>query len=466
KFDPISTHDYYAMAGIFKSSELLNGYASRQGGGNNRAGADRFHQIAGDDEVDNKAVAEAEVRRRQAQKKLQALKKEVDELKSRQKKMARDKAMPAQKKKTTLAELRSELRTKSKSLNQMQKRMKQMKNNAPTVPVAMGLRDMSSPADAAINIKGDAHRLGRKVARGYPAVLHFDGQPVVEAGASGRRELAEWLLDPQHPLTARVMVNRVWHHLFGRGIVRTVDNFGITGERPSHPELLDFLAARFIDEQGWSVKTLIRDMVTSRAYRAGSQHLEANYAGDPDNIYLWRMNRKRLEAEALRDAILLAGGELNLEPLAGSPVSAMAAAEIRDSRAAPNSRHRSVYLPIIRDKVPPFLTLFDFPTPSEVKGARDITTVAPQALFFMNNPKVIQQARALSGKLLNDESLNDTQRIRRIFLQTVGRRPAEAEVAGIAAYLDERIEEKVKPDVAWSEAVQSLFASVEFRTLN
>jgi hypothetical protein len=192
------------------------------------------------------------------------------------------------------------------------------------------------------------------------------------------------------------MANRVWYHLFGRGIVGTVDNFGALGEAPSHPELLDHLAIRFV-EHDWSVKKLIREIMLTRAYQLSSEHSEAGYAADPDNKLVWRMNRRRLEAEPIRDALLAVSGRLDLARPKGSLVQTISGGEIgRQARTAGLMEpvtFRSAYLPIVRGLVPEFLNLYDVADSELVVGQRDVTTVAPQALYMMNSPFVLEAGR-------------------------------------------------------------------------
>ena len=214
-------------------------------------------------------------------------------------------------------------------------------------------------------------------------------------------QLAQWVASRQNPLTARVMANRVWLHLFGRGLVATPDDFGAAGQAPDHPELLDTLAVSFMDH-GWSVKQLIRQIVLSRAYQLASTHDARNFEADPDDVLVWRMSKKRLEAEAVRDAVLCASGELIVEPPVGSAVALAG-----EGVVGPNRRfnqdgqnlHRAVYLPVVRDQVPESLAIFDFPDPSLVTGQRARTSGPSQALYLMNNPFVIRQAEAAGQRV-------------------------------------------------------------------
>ena len=346
-----------------------------------------------------------------------------------------------------------------------------------TGPRAMGAADAPRIADCPIHIRGDFKNLGEKVPRGFLQVATGGDAPHISPGESGRRQLAAWIASEDNPLTARVAVNRVWHHLFGHGLVRTVDNFGAVGERPSHPELLDYLAVRFVEE-GWSTKRLIREIVTSRTYRLASTHDEANFTIDPDNRLLWRAHRRRLEVEALRDAMLAASGTLDRQPLAGSAAARIPVKQI--SRNDPvirkelqESTHRTVYLPVVRNFLPDLYTTFDYPEPSEARGRREVTTVAPQALYLMNSPLVIKQSRLAARNLRKANLHSDTARLRQVFLQTLGRLPTAAQQERLLSFVEQTIAEQTKNetkrnravDTAWATVYQSLFATAEFRYL-
>ncbi|MFM8891898.1 MAG: DUF1549 domain-containing protein, partial [Planctomycetia bacterium] len=196
------------------------------------------------------------------------------------------------------------------AVKQLEKRVQEVTAEAPRRPLAMAVDDAETIADCPIFIRGNVHNPGPVVPRGFLTVATAGEPPRMPKDASGRRELAAWIADAEHPLTSRVWVNRVWHHLFGAGLVRTVDNFGTTGERPTHPELLDHLARAFTDG-GWSTKSLLRGLVLSRTYGLSTRDDTQAAAVDPENRLLWRMNRRRLDAEAIRDAMLVASGELD-----------------------------------------------------------------------------------------------------------------------------------------------------------
>src|SRR5262249_26249394 len=246
---------------------------------------------------------------------------------------------------------------------------------------AMGVTEQRRPKNARVLVRGEIDRPGDSVPRGFVQVISNDKTPKITQG-SGRLELAQWIASADNPLTARVMVNRVWLHLFGKGIVQTPDNFGKNGQAPSHPELLDWLAGTFTSD-GWSVKKLIRRMVLSHTYRMASDFDPKKSEIDPADEWLWRMPKRRLEGEAIRDAMLAVAGTLVLEPPVGSPVGTLegdARIEKALQVAAPETPIRSVYLPVLRDDVPEALEVFDFAEPSFVTGVRESTNVATQAL--------------------------------------------------------------------------------------
>jgi len=275
---------------------------------------------------------------------------------------------------------------------------------------------------------------------------------VMPANESGRRQLADWIASRDNPLTARVMANRVWHWLFGAGLVRTTDNFGTTGEAPSHPELLDALAIRFV-EDGWSVKALVRRIVLSETYRRASGKPPES---DPENRLLSVANRRRLDAECLRDTILAASGRLKLDPPGGPtyPVSLNA-----DYGYKSAGELRSVYVPVFRNAPAELLEVFDAADASMTTGRRNSSTVAPQALFLLNNPFVLEQAKAAAKRLMSEALADDLARAFRAWRLALGRAPTagEASVAlkGVAA--------AGSPEQGWAAVFHALFASVEFR---
>jgi hypothetical protein len=480
KFDPIPTADYYAMVGIFRSTDVLAGVKQ----GNNKTGyAGDYVYLKAPAGTERKELSDAE------KEQLASLKNDLDDAEQQLQKIRKElKATgesgappekPAKKAKAKAKGKANRLfRTEAQALariNDLKKDILDLESSAgPKGDAVMGVRDGNRPEDCRINIRGEVNDLGDSVPRGYVRVLTFPNSPDVVPDQSGRLQLAMWLTSKNNPLTARVAANRIWYHLFGRGIVATVDNFGALGERPTHPELLDYLAVRFMQE-GWSTKALIREIMLSRAYQLSSEHSEANYAADPDNTLVWRMNRKRLEAEAIRDAILAISGNLDLKRPEGSLTQTITGGEIgrqaRTEGLKKDVTFRSAYLPIVRGLVPDFLSLFDVADPELVVGQRDVTTIAPQALYMMNSPLVLAQSKATAERLMADSKLvDDEARATYAFRLALGRAPEGQQAADVLAFLknyEASLPSDMKPEVrrleAWTSVCQTLMASAEFR---
>ena len=338
---------------------------------------------------------------------------------------------------------------------------------------AIGIVDLPNPKDIHIRPRGEADKLGPLVSRGFPQVLNVPKPPVIGPHESGRRQLADWLTRPDHPLTARVIVNRIWAKVFGAGIVPTLDDFGDQGQKPTNPELLDYLSVQFI-EHGWSIKRTIKELVLSRTYQLSSADDATNLAKDEANESLWRWNKKRLDAEELRDGILAASGLLDLARPHGSPVIELGLLEL-----GPNadfspiqypSRNRSVYLPVLRNKLPEALAIFDLPDPSLVVGQREITTSPTQALFLLNSPFILEQSDQLARRLLARSGVDDAERIEQAYLAVLSRRPSRAERDRVRRFLAEQVPAGREPagdtrQKAWARFAQSLFAVPECRYL-
>jgi mono/diheme cytochrome c family protein len=280
----------------------------------------------------------------------------------------------------------------------------------PQYPFLQTIADREKPADVRIQIRGDRSNLGDVAPRRFLAILSKGERKPFDKG-SGRLELANAIADAGNPLTARVLVNRVWQHHFGRGIVGTPSNFGQLGERPTHPELLDHLAARFI-AQGWSIRKLHREIMLSATYALSAENSAANAAKDPANLLLWRANRRRLDAESLRDAVLFVSGQLDAQP-------AEKAAALDEK-----NRKRTVYGFVSRRKLDGMLALFDFPNPNNTSESRNETNVPLQRLFMMNSPFVEQQATALAGRFTGE----DRKRITSMYRALFGREPQAEEL--------------------------------------
>jgi hypothetical protein len=331
---------------------------------------------------------------------------------------------------------------------------------------AMGVTE-GEIQDCEIAIKGDPYDRGEAPPRGSLAIPSLPKLPEIPKDASGRVELAKWITMPTHPLTARVMVNRLWQHLFGRGIVRTVDDFGVNGDKPTHPELLDHLAVRFI-EGGWSMKQMIRSIMLSRTYRLSSRGDEAKETDDGPNDLFWRMNVRRLEVEAIHDAMFFVAGTLTFDRPEGTQVAGYGSKGRETwlrSLTPDDAPYRMVYLPALRSKLTPMHETFDFPDPSQIKGQREVTTVAPQALFFLNGDMAVSRAREAAERLLNEDHKDDAARVQAAYLRVLGRR-AEADEVRDALEMMKTLEAEGTRDAKlyrWAALVQALMTSAEFR---
>lgn len=343
----------------------------------------------------------------------------------------------------------------AKEIEQLEQQLQQLKADGPRRHVAMSVADLAEVGDIPVAIRGVVHNSGDVVSRGVLEVANppsFDFQ--IADGQSGRLQLARWMTDTQHPLTSRVMANRVWHWLFGRGIVASVDNLGSTGATPTHPELLDHLADKLI-EQDWSVKRLIRYIVLSRTFRLGSEPTERGIEIDPNNRLYWRMNRHRMEAEEIRDTMLQVSGELDMTQ-GGPTIRPGTKSEYGYTFELPR---RSVYLPVFRNTLPQIMAAFDFADPNIQMGDRTESTIAPQALLLMNSPFVIDQTRRAAAKLLSEYSDSTTERrIEMLFLRVLGRAPLPGERSAVLQYVGS------SNDIErWGMVIQTLLQSVDFR---
>jgi hypothetical protein len=343
----------------------------------------------------------------------------------------------------------------------LEARLKRLRADGPKRELVMSVEKVPEIRETQVHIRGSVHNLGQSVPRGFLHVASYGPAPAMPGDESGRRELAAWLASGHNPLTSRVIVNRVWHWLFGEGLVRTVDNFGTTGELPSHPELLDNLAIQFM-EDGWSIKSLVRRIVRSRTYRLSAVDDSRAHAADPENRLLWRMNRRRLDAECLRDTILQVSGELRLV-MTGPSFSADLPVDYgyKDS-----GTRRSVYVPVFRNALPEIFEVFDFADPSMVVGRRNVSTVAPQALFMMNHPFIVEQSRHSARRLLAEPSLDDRGRITRAYVLALGRPPTETERRIALRFVGSGSRESTTAEASWAAVFQALFASADFRYVN
>ena len=343
---------------------------------------------------------------------------------------------------------------------------------SPVFEVAYAVTEGPSPFNANIQLRGEPHAKGEAVARRFLTALGGDVVPAEEKG-SGRRQLAEWLTRPSNPLTARVMVNRIWQGHFVHGLVRTASDFGNFGEPPSHPELLDWLAARFV-EQGWSIKRMHREIMLSRAYQTSSTSVPPDAQRvDPQNRLLSHFPRRRLSAEEVRDGILATAGTLDLAPGGPHPFPPVAqwTYTIHDPfYALYDHNKRSIYLMVQRQKRHPFLALFDAPDPNLSVEGRSETITPKQALYLMNDPFVHEQSAALARRVLAMELPDDAARLRAAWSLVLSREPDDAETTEALDFLKtygQRLKDAGRPDHeqrlgAYSAYARSLLASNAF----
>ena len=342
---------------------------------------------------------------------------------------------------------------------------------------ALAISEQEQPSDSPIYRRGDFQNLGEIVPRGFLSAVPTATPYAIPPGVSGRLQLAQWLTDAKNPLTSRVLVNRIWHHLFGTGLVRTVDYFGVHGDVPSHPQLLDFLAERLREDDRWSLKKTVRRMVLSRTYQMASAHNATAAEADPDNRLLWQMPRRRLTAESMRDAMLSASGKL--DPSRGGPSLGLEMqGNIRGAGGNVNpptwgnkipdyvKNRRTVYLPFKRERPQgelEILSIFDFPHPNDITGARPQTTVATQALFLLNSPFVKQQAVHLSERLATDEPTDEKARANRLYLLTLSRPAASDELESALTFLDQCSQElNGNRAAAWTQLCHAVLGSNGF----
>ncbi len=322
-------------------------------------------------------------------------------------------------------------------------------------PIARGIAvEDGEPRDLPIFVRGDhMNKREEAVPRGYLTVLSGAvDAPSIDADGSGRLQLAEWITDPRHPLTARTMVNRLWAWHFGRGIVATPSNFGLRGSPPTHPELLDWLARNFV-ENGWSIKSMHRLIMNSSVYRLSGASDPRAVEIDPANDLWWRRVPTRLEAEPIRDALLAVGGQLD-RTIGGTLLRSDNFGYVTNDQSTSNERYdaarRAVYLPVIRNDMYSMFSTFDYTDPSISIETRPATVVPQQSLFMMNSPIVASQAQALADRILRDESLDDATRINRAYEICFGRNAGPDEIDRALRFV-ERLEATVGPgrNAAW-----------------
>jgi len=475
KFDPISAKDYYSLAGILFSSHIATGKLIAD----DRLGTDlvevpllNAEQAAVNRKLDEQ-IAEAEEKIGSHTKKIPQAAKLADLTKTlpdlevqlakattsaNKKKLNEQIAKAKAEHEKLVADQKSsgwEINPPElQEINAIRAEVADLQKQKYKAPLAVAIREGGVPGsnrakigDAPIYLRGEYTREGEVVPRRFPTILAGEKQvPLGErTEQSGRLELAEWIASADNPLTARVMVNRVWQQLIGRGLVRSPDNFGKLGERPTHPELLDHLAQRFI-ASGWSVKQLVRETVLSATFRQASFVSAEEARLDPDNAAIGHMNRRRLTYEELRDALLRLGRTTSLD------------APSTPATATTEMPRRTMYEALDRRKTDVTAAIFDGPDSKAIVPVRAETTTAPQALFLMNNPLVVETAKRLTAQLQKDPSLTtDSQRLQRLWLLTLGREPENEETEIALGFVAKH---------SWDGFIQALLGSNEFAYLD
>jgi Protein of unknown function (DUF1553)/Protein of unknown function (DUF1549) len=449
KFDAIGQQDYYALAGMFRSTKTT--FKTGHGIWSN------VHRVPLPVlEVDRIAGAKHE-------QTLAAWRKEKAALESELKVLGE--AADATSKKQ-----HEDLKAKLKAV---ELRLAHGEYFHPGKPQAIAVQDTETPADMRVTIRGNPYALGDTTPRGLVRVAMWGSQPTIPAKQSGRLQLADWIADARHPLTARIAVNRIWQKLFGEGLVRSVDYFGTRGDTPSHPELLDHLAHRFMKE-GWSQKKLIRTLALSRVYRLASGNPSSI---DPENKLLSRMNSQRLDAESIRDAMLLASGQLAApsggpglplefpENITGLPLTEKGnhpQFTLKKERETA-SIERTLYLPVVRTGTQPgtarLRDVFDFPQPAQFTSKRGETTVPTQSLYLLNADLIRERGEDLAKTLLAITD-DDAARLARLWLRVLNRPITAVEREDALTFLQASKAAGETP--AWTELARALFGTNEF----
>ncbi len=434
KYDPTSMQDYYAMYGFFQSTSYP--YPGGE--------SDRVQKYFA-------PLVHPDVLARQDRDYFAGKQPEIDRLK---------------------AELTAAKPKGDKAVKAVQAKIDAINNAAPgkRVPVAYAVHE-GKATDAYVQKLGNPRSKGDLIKRGVPSFLDDNAHLNIPEGASGRLQFAEWLTDPENPLTARVMVNRIWQHHFGKPIVATPSDFGIQGAKPTHPELLDWLARRFM-ESGWSVKAMHRLIMSSKTWQLASAHDATNEAKDSANAHYWKFDRRRLDAESIRDSMLLMGGNLDLARPGAHPfppADKWRFSAHRQFKAVYPSNHRSVYLMVQRLHPHPFISVFNGPDTSATTAMRDQSTVPQQALFMSNSRQVEQQAEGFAKELALAEP-DTAERLRLAYWRAFSREPNERELQRAAGFLScyaelakaDGVPEQQRDSQAWAALARTMLTSNEF----
>jgi cytochrome c553 len=452
KTDPIPQADYYALAAIFRNTETHYGLIKAQSRQySTLLDVTGMGLSAGRDALTAQQLAEMKAEQEAAAQKMDDIMRTI---------------------RGGDGVTRAMLRRSRTQRDQSEALMQSYDAQGNPLTFIMGVQDRDAPLETRILERGELDKPGALVSAGFLRALHPGSTPPTLRlrEGSGRLQLADWLASPRNPLTARVIANRIWHWLFGQGLVRTVDDFGATGDKPTHPELLDHLALRLI-EQKWSLKALIRELVLTRTWQQASTFDAEKFARDPDNVFLWRMSPRRLEAEAVRDAMLAVSGKLDLTRPAKPLIAAAGEGTLGQAVFEPEIRKiaapvRSVYLPRVRSVLPEMMELYDAPDASNVMGARETTTVPLQALHALNSAFVREQAEAFADRL---SKLTVFEQLDHAWLSAFGRPPTtkERELANAFTFeLEAQNQASTSREAALIAFAHSLLCAAEFTVID
>lgn len=513
KFDAIPQTDYYALAGVFGNTTTYFGNVQSEYGSFSSAQAKQTSSLLVLPIEDPNPYDKSYDRQELAALK-QQMRDKLEEMQDLRRQRSRSD--------NTAESLRARLRL----MNQLQDvsgKLGVVDANGKPISYCMGVQETGEPTNERLLVRGEIDKPAQQIPRGLPAVLCSTDVQIPKQ-KSGRLELAQWIGSDQNPMTARVMVNRIWQNMIGKGIVTSTENFGTTGQPPSHPELLDYLAIRFV-ESGWSVKAIIKEIATSRVYRMQTTFDRESHEADPDNTLLWRANPRRLDAESIRDAMLQISGEIDLQRPRGSEVAKAGYVRVQGGRLGnlfssgqsmkavrqaardrlqgfgqrrtrgrmmsgdsgagrgfflgksvkpskpldmEDAKFRSVYLPIVRDEEPRSLEVFDFADSSAIIGQRESSHTANQALYMMNNPFVLQQSAAFASRIA-DESSRPIQQIETAFLLAYSRPPTSEELSATVRFARDYASStnaRSSRSNTLQAICQGLFASAEFRFID
>ncbi len=495
KFDPIQQQDYYAIAGIFES--MSTHYGTINSATNRRPSNQLILPISDPNPFDEPLSKQmlAELHSQLAEKKqvMQDLQRA-----RRERRQSDNSGRDLQRNFASLARTTVQIASIEAKINSVD-------HSGSPVSFCIGVQESDRPTNARLLVRGEFDQPAEVIERGFVQVL--SRRPArIKPDSSGRRQLAEWMTDRNNPLTARVMVNRIWQHVFGTGIVQTPEDFGASGHRPTHPELLDYLAVEFMAND-WSVKQLVRHLVTSRTYRMSTAYDSQNYEKDPENLFLWRADSQQLDAESLRDAMLFVSGQIELERPRASMVARAGSTVVRDgrlpsfqangsngsmsmmdrqrpSRGMDRGRnvkvydidtmnsYRSIYLPIVRDNLPQALEVFDFAEPAMIVGVRETSNTPAQGLYLLNNEFVMSQCDRMAARLMTEAEDTD-DRIRLAFRLAYGRDAKPEEFAAAEKFYEDyevsdnfRQRRKSVEQKKLASLSQAILVSAEFRHTN